>query len=85
MEPYLEKTLHKNRAGGVVQSVGPEFKPQHRKKSAYFLDFDFSCSKPPKIHAQMFHRIQLLFKDTCTVRSTKLLFKESGALCGFLD
>jgi hypothetical protein len=30
--PYLEKTLHKNRAGGVAESVGPEFKPQHRKK-----------------------------------------------------
>jgi hypothetical protein len=36
MEPYLEKTLHKNRAGGVVQSVGPEFKPQHRKKKCIF-------------------------------------------------
>jgi hypothetical protein len=27
--PYLEKTLHKNRAGGVVQDKGPEFKPQY--------------------------------------------------------
>jgi hypothetical protein len=31
MRPYLEKTLHK-RAGGVAQGVGPEFKPQYRKK-----------------------------------------------------
>jgi hypothetical protein len=29
--PYLEKTLHKNRAGGVAQGVGPEFKPQYHK------------------------------------------------------
>jgi hypothetical protein len=26
------KTLHKNRAGGVVQSVGPEFKLQYHKR-----------------------------------------------------
>jgi hypothetical protein len=25
--PYLEKTHHKKRAGGVAQCVGPEFKP----------------------------------------------------------
>jgi hypothetical protein len=30
MRPYLEKTLHKKRAGGVVQGVDPEFK--HKKK-----------------------------------------------------
>jgi hypothetical protein len=29
MRPYLEKPLHKNRAGGVVQGVGSEFKPQY--------------------------------------------------------
>jgi hypothetical protein len=29
---YLEKTLHQNRAGGVAQGEGPEFKPQYRKK-----------------------------------------------------
>jgi hypothetical protein len=27
MKPYLEKTLHKNKAGGVAQGEGPEFKP----------------------------------------------------------
>jgi hypothetical protein len=32
VRPYLEKTLHKNRAGGVVQGEGPEFKPQYHKK-----------------------------------------------------
>jgi hypothetical protein len=26
------KSLHKNRAGGVAQGKGPEFKPQYRKK-----------------------------------------------------
>jgi hypothetical protein len=32
MIPYLENTHHTNRAGGVVQGVGPEFKPQPAKK-----------------------------------------------------
>jgi hypothetical protein len=26
-----QKTLHKDRAGGVAQGVGPEFKPQYSK------------------------------------------------------
>jgi hypothetical protein len=30
--PYLKKTHHKNRAGGLAQGVGPEFKPQHHQK-----------------------------------------------------
>jgi hypothetical protein len=29
--PYLEKTLHKNRAGAVAQGEGLEFKPQFYK------------------------------------------------------
>jgi hypothetical protein len=29
--PYLEKTHHKNRAGGVPQGEGPDFKPQECK------------------------------------------------------
>jgi hypothetical protein len=29
--PYLEKAHHKNKAGGMAQCVGPEFKPQHSK------------------------------------------------------
>jgi hypothetical protein len=32
MRPYLGKTLHKNRAGGVAQDEGPEFKSQYCKK-----------------------------------------------------
>jgi hypothetical protein len=32
VRPYLEKTHHKKRAGGVAQDVGPEFKPQYHKK-----------------------------------------------------
>jgi hypothetical protein len=32
MSTYLKKTLHKNRAGGVVQGEGPKFKPQYQKK-----------------------------------------------------
>jgi hypothetical protein len=31
MRPYLKNPSHK-RAGGVVQGVGPEFKPQYHKK-----------------------------------------------------
>jgi hypothetical protein len=27
-----QKALHKNRAGGVAQGEGPEFKPQYQKK-----------------------------------------------------
>jgi hypothetical protein len=33
--PYLEKTHHKNRAGGVAQGEGPEFKPQYHKKKKF--------------------------------------------------
>jgi hypothetical protein len=32
VRPYLEKTHHKKRAGGVAQGVGPEFKLQYHKK-----------------------------------------------------
>jgi hypothetical protein len=32
VRPYLEKPYHKKRAGGVARGVGPEFKPQFRKK-----------------------------------------------------
>jgi hypothetical protein len=32
VRPYLEKTLHKNRAGGRAQGEGPEFKLQYHKK-----------------------------------------------------
>jgi hypothetical protein len=30
--PYLEKTQHKNRAGGVAQGEDPEFQPRYLKK-----------------------------------------------------
>jgi hypothetical protein len=30
--PYLGKVLHKNKAGGVAQGEGHEFKPQYLKK-----------------------------------------------------
>jgi hypothetical protein len=32
MRPYLEKTHHKKRAGGVTHGIRPEFKPQYQKK-----------------------------------------------------
>jgi hypothetical protein len=32
VRPYLKKTLHKNRTGGMVQGEGPEFKTQYHKK-----------------------------------------------------
>jgi hypothetical protein len=28
-DPISKKTYHKKRAGGVAQSIGPEFKPQY--------------------------------------------------------
>jgi hypothetical protein len=31
-ETLSQKTLHKNRAGGVAQDESPEFKPQYCKK-----------------------------------------------------
>jgi hypothetical protein len=31
VRPYLEKNLSQKRTGGVVQGVGPEFKPQYHK------------------------------------------------------
>jgi hypothetical protein len=34
LSPYLEKNPSQKRAGGVAQSVGPEFKPQHQKKDS---------------------------------------------------
>jgi hypothetical protein len=33
-ETLSQKNLHKNRADGVVQGEGPEFKPQYWKKNA---------------------------------------------------
>jgi hypothetical protein len=30
--PYLKKSLHKTRAGGVAQGEGPKFKLQYHKK-----------------------------------------------------
>jgi hypothetical protein len=32
VRPYLAKTQHKKRAGGVAQGEGPKFKPQYSKK-----------------------------------------------------
>jgi hypothetical protein len=32
LKTVFQKTLHKNRAGGMAQGVGPEFKTQHHKK-----------------------------------------------------
>jgi hypothetical protein len=37
MGPHLEKkNVHKNRAGGVAQSEGPEFKPKYCQKIKTF-------------------------------------------------
>jgi hypothetical protein len=33
------KNPSQKRAGGVAQGVGPEFKPQYRKKKVYFIYF----------------------------------------------
>jgi hypothetical protein len=45
MRPYLKKIFHKNKAGGVAQGEGPEFKPQYcknkKKKIQWFLANSF--------------------------------------------
>jgi hypothetical protein len=42
---YLKKNC-KNRAGGVAQGVGPEFKPQYRKKKRYhFISSDVMSTR----------------------------------------
>jgi hypothetical protein len=38
--PYLEKTLHKNRAGGVAQGEGPEFSPSTKKRALWTSCFE---------------------------------------------
>jgi hypothetical protein len=38
MRPYLEKPLHKKRAGGMAQGVGPEIKSQYWKKKKKGLE-----------------------------------------------
>jgi hypothetical protein len=40
----LKKNLHKNRAGGVAQGVGPEFKPQYCKKQTNKKTLNFLIS-----------------------------------------
>jgi hypothetical protein len=43
-----QKTLHKNRAGGVAQGESPEFKPQYSKKkkrTLLLLSHFMSCLK----------------------------------------
>jgi hypothetical protein len=31
VRPYLKKSHHKKRAGGVAQGLGPEFKPSYHR------------------------------------------------------
>jgi hypothetical protein len=46
--PYLKKCLtHKKRTGGVVQGVGPEFKPlYHQKKKKREREREREMAKP---------------------------------------
>jgi hypothetical protein len=44
-DPILKKILHKKRAGGVVQSVGPEFKPQYEKKLNLVFNIKYQSIK----------------------------------------
>jgi hypothetical protein len=39
LETLSPKTLHKNRAGGVAQGEGPEFKPDYHKKRKKYENF----------------------------------------------
>jgi hypothetical protein len=40
-DTLLQKTLHKNRAGGVAQGKASEFKPQYSKKAKNSKDVGF--------------------------------------------
>jgi hypothetical protein len=42
--PYLKKTHHKNRAGGVAESEGLEFKSHYHKRKGKNKKKDRSCS-----------------------------------------
>jgi hypothetical protein len=53
MRPYLEKTHHKKRAGGVTQGVGSEFKPQyHKKKKPKQNKVNIFIASNSKIHTR---------------------------------
>jgi mRNA-degrading endonuclease RelE of RelBE toxin-antitoxin system len=56
---YLEKTLHKNRAGGVAQSEGPEFKPQYHKKKKKKKP---SCFRANILHCRVIHTVEIIFR-----------------------
>jgi hypothetical protein len=46
-DPISKKTLHKNRAGGVAQGIGPEFKPQYwKKKKRHIFQTSFGNQNP---------------------------------------
>jgi hypothetical protein len=79
MEPYLEKPFTKNRTGGVVQSVDPEFKPQYSKKKVHILLVLISLV----VYLQKYmHKCVIGYN--CSSR-TPVQFKDSGALCRCLD
>jgi hypothetical protein len=41
VRPYLKKTHHQKRAGGVAEGVGLEFKPQYYKKKKVEPDYHY--------------------------------------------
>jgi hypothetical protein len=42
----ISKTLHKNRASGVAQGKGPEFKPQYHQNKEMIYSFNKTVSVP---------------------------------------
>jgi hypothetical protein len=58
-KPYLEKNPPQNRAGGMAQDVGPEFKPQHCKKKKSSRDFP---SQTIAGHSGMYLSSQLWYR-----------------------
>jgi hypothetical protein len=54
VKPYLEKLFTKNRAGGVAQGEGPEFKPQDLKKKKNQNSFSWHPEERKKL-AIRFH------------------------------
>jgi hypothetical protein len=73
VRPYLKKNLSQKRAGGVAQSVGPEFKLQYhrggKKNRSFFLVV--SRLRNPRLRDQHLVSAFLLYHDMAKGRRTR--------------
>jgi hypothetical protein len=61
VRPYLKKPFTK-RAGGVAQGIGPEFKPQYRKKKKLYVTL--LCLLRCEVFISAFVLSQVSFKSS---------------------